>query len=530
VLFDPATLTAIYRFGAKDDDPAAPPGTFWSPDTLIIDPARDLMVITDQGHDRAQGFRLSEIQRRACLPVHRRLALSMPTRAVAGRTVALRLEVLIGDRVDRSLFAAEATVGEWVVPIVDGVGSATLPVAGAGPTRFTARLGDLTASRTVVVVADPPLRPLTGVLAAEELTWRKRDGVIALTGSTVVPAGQTLAIEAGALVELGGDAELRVEGDLVALGTEEEPISLYAADPAQPWGTVFHASAGAVARYQHVFVTGGGDAPATAHCCGPAVRVENGALRMTRSLIADGPGKGLDARLADVELTRTQFARLAMGAEIRLDRARVDQCHFYELRGLNDDDGLYFAAAGDYQLAGSAFAHGDDDGLDLEYATIEVRDVVIRDFGDKAVSITGRDPLLRDCLLVGSRIGVEVKDYVADAPAAPRIERCTIAGHAERGFYVRRREDEQPDIRPVLREVILWDSPVSVWSDFDPAAITIDYSDVQFPAATSGVGNLSLDPRFVDPAAIDYRLGAGSPAATAGATGGPIGWPGFPDG
>ena len=66
-VYDPVSLTEIYRFGGYSDAADTRTGYFNSPDTMIIDQEKDLLMVADQGHRIAQGFRLSEIQARGCL-------------------------------------------------------------------------------------------------------------------------------------------------------------------------------------------------------------------------------------------------------------------------------------------------------------------------------------------------------------------------------------------------------------------------------------------------------------------------------
>lgn len=66
-VFDPDTFEELAFFGELSAADDFTPGTFNSPDTLLIDRDRDLLIIADQGHDRIQGFRLSDAQRAACL-------------------------------------------------------------------------------------------------------------------------------------------------------------------------------------------------------------------------------------------------------------------------------------------------------------------------------------------------------------------------------------------------------------------------------------------------------------------------------
>ena len=69
-VYEPENFSVVTRFGAFSEVDDLRPGYFNSPDTLIISVEYDLLVIADQGHDRIQGFRLSEIQSRTCSSEH----------------------------------------------------------------------------------------------------------------------------------------------------------------------------------------------------------------------------------------------------------------------------------------------------------------------------------------------------------------------------------------------------------------------------------------------------------------------------
>jgi DNA-binding beta-propeller fold protein YncE len=67
-VFEPDGLTEIYNFGELSTEDDLTGGYFNSPDTLIIDIEQDLLIVADQGHDRIQGFSLSEIRAAGCIP------------------------------------------------------------------------------------------------------------------------------------------------------------------------------------------------------------------------------------------------------------------------------------------------------------------------------------------------------------------------------------------------------------------------------------------------------------------------------
>ena len=67
-VYEPDGLTEIYNFGDISAEDDLTGGYFNSPDTLIIDIEQDLLIVADQGHDRIQGFSLSEIRAAGCIP------------------------------------------------------------------------------------------------------------------------------------------------------------------------------------------------------------------------------------------------------------------------------------------------------------------------------------------------------------------------------------------------------------------------------------------------------------------------------
>ncbi|MCE7906721.1 MAG: hypothetical protein DYG87_13140, partial [Anaerolineae bacterium CFX3] len=85
-------------------------------------------------------------------------------------------------------------------------------------------------------------------------TW---DAPITLEADYEVPQGTTLTIEPGVTVTLAEGVALLVEGELVARGTEDAPVT-FTGDAAAPWGGVVFAAGAVAARFDGFDTYAGG--------------------------------------------------------------------------------------------------------------------------------------------------------------------------------------------------------------------------------------------------------------------------------
>ncbi len=570
-VFDPESLTEVFRFGNYSEKGDPKPGHFRSPDTLIIDKQRDLLVVADQGHDRIQGFSLSEVQGLACVV---QLRAAGATRAVAGKRALFRVEILQRDsdwerrgwrktgRVTATRDGAAMTLDQDTFKLHNGQGSValTLPEAGSVELRFT--VGGLTTTATVEVLDAPPQRDMSGILSGEELTWRRDDGVIHVSGVVTVPAEETLTIEPGTLIMLEPEARVETEGGFRAKGTEDEPILFFGADDDAGWGWVEHKSLNAKVEYENVLLTGAGntgfprDGLTIRHCCNPVLRVHGGDADFRRIMVAHSAGKGLYVVRANLSVKKSYFGHLEMGGEIDTPNATIEDTWFVESRGVDDNDGLYiwgFMAFGlkeqqpqdhwegksvddeSIVLRRSIVADGDDDGIDTRGAAVLIDQCLVYGMADKGISLTAGRPRIERTLVKDNKIGMKVDYWTLNAewfdvhPAphtfGPHLKQVTIARSVEHGLQISDRgggDHETADIQPTLDQVIIWDAAKSIHTDWTPDLITMNSSVTQHAIATSGGNNSTTPPTFVDEPAGDYRQNPHSQALTLGA-----GWPGF---
>ena len=441
------------------------------------------------------------------------LALLAPRRALLGERVPFRV-VLRRDAArdwahEPTPVDIEAGDARVRVELVRGMAVGWItPSAGAEAIR--ASLGALDATRPVAIVEDAE-RVVRGTLAGDELRW---SGRVRVEGDVVVPAGQTLVIEPGTHVRLDAGVGLQVLGDLQAEGGDD-PITLLASDPSMPFG---HIRASGSVRLGAVFVSGGGAGAWThaefRHCCIPMLWVDDGSLTVTGSTFFDSPSaKGILTENTDVVIRDTIFSGLGFGTEHFTEPPHtvlIEDCAYREMRGIDDDDGMYFWRLGDAVVRRTTISGVDDDGVDIESATPRLEDVLIEDAADKCVSVTNEGPTVVNAFFQRCRVGVKVDG----TEAASRFERVTMIDLLEEGVRLSDREGSQPDaiIRPVFDRVILGPVPTPLLTDYDPLDAT--FSDSVLPAelGTSGTGNLVAVPDLEG-----YEPREGSAAASLGA-------------
>ncbi|MCF7975089.1 MAG: lamin tail domain-containing protein [Phycisphaerae bacterium] len=410
------------------------------------------------------------------------------------------------------------------VVLFNGRGSALVRISGPGGFTLSAAFNDLTDTQTLTDLSQVPVQQVSGALTDIETTW---SGVVHVTDDVLVPQGHTLTIQPGTLVLINGTStpldetgkDIRVNGTLLAPGTREDPITLTAADPAAPWGQVYHDQA-SPSLYQYVQITRAGHAPHQGHTAkGPAMRVTNAHVTLDHVSITDIAGKTLYATGSELAFTHCLLSRSVMGPEIQGTALHFEDSHILNMLGLyrednitDDNDGIYLHNQQTGQsivLTRSVIAQGDDDGIDTADATVSLRECIIRDFGDKGISVSGGSTTVEGALITGNDIGIETKV----GQASTRLDHVTIVDNAR---AVRLMSSGRS---LVITNSIIRGLTTSVFSE-NPANSVVTFSNLGH--AWPGQGNIQDDPLFVDASAGDYRLQAGSVCINAGDPAAPL--------
>jgi len=485
------------------------------------------------------------------------LRLTMPSRMLNEYTLSLRAEVLDSlSRIDwrtcdqvGSVSATRVSNGASVpisvtvfdnhvsvpadsIRFYNGQGSVSFTLDNgaaepAGDIRVTVTLGSLTASKIVTVVSAPTYRTMSGTLTGANLTWGPNE-TIRVTGSSTVPSGSVLTINPGTLVlvnttgGLGDGTVINVNGSVSAVGTRDNPIHFFSernqlamtltqsgsASNANAWRGVFHFG-GATSTYKWVFLSGAGNGVVTGHPRPPILSlnnthnllVEDSTFVDNNGMIFSAPGTG------SYTVRRSMISRCGIGAEFNgnghtllIEDTWWTSCGWApEPENLDGDLMHVDGSASNQTIRSSIFADGGDDGIDHSGSNFRVENIIIRRILDKAISMTGGSVEMHNSLIFDTGTAIR---------GLGRVYNTTIAS----GNVL------TPQI---LQESILWTG------SNDSCSGDIDYNILGNPAHTTcGVGNISVNPQFQG--SCNFNPQAGSPALTAGPTGGRIGWLGFP--
>ncbi len=401
-----------------------------------------------------------------------------------------------------------------------------------GDIEITASWQGLSASRVVKVIGSPVFRDMAGNLVGNNLVWGPDDN-IRVTGNLTVPAGSTLTIHPGTLIQVNTTGALAngtlftVNGSIHALGTKDRPIHFFSergplamtltqqgsASNANAWRG-FQLRGAGTSNFRHVYLTGAGNGPVVSHPRPPIFAIfDNHSLTVDRSVFADSTGMAFSGQgTGTYTIRKSLVSRLGIGGEFFgnghtlriLDSWWTWVGHAPEANNLDGDLLHVDGAASNQLIRGCVIQDSGDDGIDHSHSNFRLEHSIVWDIRDKAISMTGGHAEVHNILMFGSPIGIR---GTAEASYA------TIASG-------------NPITNPVsVRASIIWPSSLST------CGVPVDYTDVGNPAHLGcGTGNFSADPRFIDRNRFDYNPAPGSPALTAGPDGGRIGWLGFPYG
>ncbi len=448
---------------------------------------------------------------------------------------------------DRTPVAITNTVFDPHVPVIDntlrfinGWGSVSFTLDegagfGAGEIELTVGWGELTATKVVRVVGQPGFRDVGGNLLGADLVWGP-DENIRVTGATNVPAGSTLRIHPGTLIQVNTTGAIQngtlinVSGNVQAAGTRDRPIFFFSergpqamtltqagsASNPNAWRGIF-LRGGGTSTFRQVFLTGAGNGTVVAHPRPPIFGIYNNHnLTVDRSVFVDNNGMVFSGQGTGTYIVRKSLiSRVGIGAEyfgnghtLRISDSWFTSIGHAPEAANRDGDLLHIdGARSDQIIRSSVIRDGGDDGLDHSHSTFRLEHSLISGIRDKGISMTGGHADVHNTLIFDSAIGIRglaVTNYTTIATRTPVLHVDSV------------------------NTSVIWPHSIATCQE---EGGEVHYSDIGNPEHLGcGEANFSEDPLYTNVAASDYNPAPGSPALTAGPTGGRIGWLGFPFG
>ncbi len=523
-IVDPLTGAVAFQFHGAVESP------FETPGDVLVSRERNLVVVADEGSHTVYGFSLEMLQAHAGL---RELEVVAPRRGVSGSSVTYRIDLVDREEGrDWMTFESEATLvlrgpdetQTFQTILNHGVGSIHVPLNAEGTYEVEISAAGLLSSHSLEVVGADTATSLSGSLAGADLIWEE-DEVIVLADDTTVPEGETLVVEQGVIVLLAAGVDLTVRGGIRVDGSARRPITFAAASSDEQWGVIDHPSSTGPVSYEFVHFSGGGDVATSGHCCGSMLLSSGGSLEVRNAMFTDSPSKGVFTNRSDVLMRNTVFERLAMGAELYGDVDLVGMT-FASFDGRDDNDAIYVRRGDSQRIDSSVFVGGSDDGVDLLESNVVLSRLIIRDLADKAISVNGGSPEIRNCLILDNEIGIGVKDAIPEGPITVTISEVTVVNHSVAGLFVANKNGRSPDadIDVVLSESIIWESTDALRTDYEAEKISVTDCNLVSDLAVERSGVIETDPLFVDENGSDFRLHPLSPAGEEGTNGNLMGW------
>ena len=399
----------------------------------------------------------------------------------------------------------------------------------------------------------PALRVVSDIVLTEDTTW---SGTHILEDSVVVPAGIVLNIEPGTVVMMGVAVSLKVYGQLLADGTEAEPIRFTQYGNSK-WKQIMFVEA-ADSRLAHCIVEYADSAGSHQEYYKPGPRTYTEAVVVLASHLdiegcifqnlPDDSGGGEGDALAIIsddpchpgeasaDIIGSQFLSIGQGVHTRFSYILVEDCFFTDHHGDNDDVDLWGESTPPPLILNNLFLNPEHDDMinPTKCSAIIIGNVIIGS-DDHCVVLRDRcspvmiNNLIYNCAHAG--IAVEntcqallINNTIAHITNGPGIKLFDL-GRAGSPYYLTKGGGVATLINCIVRDcqtsIRVTDSHQL---DNEPNAgshVTVKFSNIE--GGRNGVsivqdgavldstvtwleGNIDDDPQFADPGSGDLHL------------------------
>lgn len=218
-------------------------------------------------------------------------------------------------------------------------------------------------------------------------------GLYRVAPAAQVPVGARLILSAGVALFFAPEADLVVEGELVAQGSSEHPVVLTATDSAGPWGGLL---VHGFVDLRETMISAGGANPirnyghSNSH---PVLDAIGGSVVANHVWIMQNAGKGIGGYACQFRMDSSLVAWSDMGGEFNDCELHVDASAFLffpdtSSNDVDDDNDAIYVRMSDppgsdtvwSTISRTVFHHGKDDAIDHNGSMLKISDVYIYGF------------------------------------------------------------------------------------------------------------------------------------------------------
>jgi len=394
---------------------------------------------------------------------------------------------------------------------------------------------------------------------SSSVTWT---GTNLLTGTVLIQTNTVVTIEAGARILMNTAAVLRIEGQLLANGTSNQPITFTRSTTSTNWGRLFFVRA-APSRLRHCvieFANSVGDhqsyydndcntnTPPLPRTYREAVVALATHLDIEGCVFQnlpyntgnrDGDAIAIIADdivfpgAASAHVWNSRFLGIGQGVHTRFSPVLVEYCVFSDKHGDNDDVDLYGESTPVPVIRYNTFLPGHEDKINPTRCSAIIYGNVVNGSDDHGIVLRDRcRPIVFNNLIINcAQAGISVQNQ-CDA----LIANNTIV-NSQRGIRLFDHFDRagppyclfRGSGRATVINCVIWDCTnpfVLTDSTNGHSYAAAYYNNVEGGEAANsisanstfiwGPGNINVDPQFVSLATSNYHLSATSPCIDAG--------------
>jgi hypothetical protein len=331
----------------------------------------------------------------------------------------------------------------------------------------------------------------TSVEGNQSGTWTANNSPYLVIGQLIIPTGQTLTIEAGVEVNFQGYYKFTVNGNLQALGTENDSIVFTTDDQNTAWGGIRFNSSNGISNMNYCRIEFGKTSGEYPDIHGGAIALLSSDAVFSYCTFADNDATGDDNGMggavygintgSPTKFINCRFIRNHAYGEGGAVKFTSDLgTEFIECRFFNNDCNYGGGAISLYSVIGTKMTYC----LFIDNYTMYSNGGAIHTLG------TGNTLSLENCTLIGNHANYGDGGGVNLAYANASFVNCIIRDN--NGGY-----------------------SDNIYLDFGGAA-QINYCNTPMPDGATGNDNINVDPLFQDPNSNNYQLQETSPCIDAG--------------